>query len=326
MSTKTIKMSKNVERKQTSKIFVIFLTINIDIKKHNDKMTAKNKLSKVVEVMINYLLLALLFVISFLFAQNFIIHLEAERYKKKNIRRSKTNENLFKHFISKYNFIRTKENFLSKQGYPLNLNIVSYFSLKLVLAMLFFVAGLLNYKSWLFAIVFALIGYFFIDVYIAIRKKSRDSEICADLMNVTRSIYLQVSAGVSLKNAFKGQYENCKNKDFKKAILEFATKYELSELNITESTKILKDKFDILEVEMFCRALETYNETTQIDEVLENITQMLKKKNIEKVKQDTITKIIYITTGVIIALGNIILITFYPLLTSIGQGFNNVFK
>ena len=276
--------------------------------------------------MMNYLLLALLFIISFFLAQNFVINFKAERYKKRNIKRLKTNENYFKYFFSKFNCIKTKENFLSKQGYPLNLNSISYYLLKIMLAIVFFIAGVLNYKSNILAVILSIIGYYFLDVFIIIRKKSRDAEICYDLMNITSSIYLQVSAGVGLKSSFKKQYENCANKDFKKAMLEFAAKYELTELNITESTKILRDRFDILEVDMFCKALETYNETAQIEEILDNLNQMLKKKNVEKIRQNTMTKILYITFGVVVALGNIILITFYPLFIDIGRGFSAVFK
>ena len=276
--------------------------------------------------MINYLLFFLLFVISLIMTNHWMINWKADKYKKKNISPIKTNENFFKHFISKVNFIKTKDDFLSKQGYPLKLNVISYYSIKILLTVLFFVAGVINYNSSFIAIFFSIIGYFLIDVFILSNKKSRDSEICADLMHVTDSICLQLSAHVSLKNSLKKQYENCKNKDFKKALLEFSTNYELSELNILEATKCLENRFDILEVKMFCKALASYNETTEIEEVLSNLSQMLKEKNIEKIKQNTLTKIIYITFGVIVALSNIILITFYPLFINIGQGFNSVFK
>ena len=276
--------------------------------------------------MINYLLIALLFVISFILSQNFLINLKAEKYKKKNIRQKRTNENFFKHFFSKFNFIKTKENFLSKQGYPLKLNTSSYFFTKIVLCLLFASAGIVNYRSYLIALIFGITGFFIIDLYIFIRKKSRDEEICTDLMNITNSMCMQLSAEVSLKDSIKKQYENCKNDDFKKAMLEFATTYELSELNIVNATQKLSNKFDILEIDMFCKALQTYNETTQISNILENLAQLLKKKSMDKTRRNTITKVLYITIGVVIALGNIVLITFYPLFISIGKGFNNIFK
>ena len=159
-----------------------------------------------------------------------------------------------------------------------------------------------------------------------LNKKSRDSEICNDLLNVINSICLQVSAHVSLKDSLKKQYENCKNKDFKKAMIEFSTSYELSELNIDFAIHKLNNKFEILELDMFCNALSEYNKTGNIIEVLENLSESLGNKQIEKLKQITRNKVIYITAGVIIALTNIVLLTFYPLFVSVGQGFNNIFK
>ncbi len=276
--------------------------------------------------MIQYLLLFLLFVISLFIVNHFAIKWKADKYKKKNIISSNNRKDIFKNFISKINLIKTKDDFLFKQGYPLKLNVISYFTCKILLALLFAMSGIINYHSTIITLLFSVIGYFLIDIFIFVNRKARDSEICIDLMHVIDSICLQLSAHVPLKNSLKRQYENCKNKDFKKALLEFSTKYELSELNILEATKSLEEKFDILEVTMFCKALATYNETTEIIEILENLSELLKEKKIEKLKQNTVAKIVYITFGVIIALGNIILITFYPLFLSIGQGFNHIFS
>ena len=85
------------------------------------------------------------------------------------------------------------------------------------------------------------------DVYILLHKKNRNSEICVDLLNVVDSIILQLSAEVSLRDSLKYQYQNCKNEDFKKAILEFSTQYEFSELNIEKSLKELQNKFIVLQ-------------------------------------------------------------------------------
>jgi Flp pilus assembly protein TadB len=185
---------------------------------------------------------------------------------------------------------------------------------------------LLNYPSSIIPIIFLIIGYFFTDFYILLNKKSRDNEICLDLLNVVDSICLQLSADVSLKDAFKKQYENCINRDFKKALIIFSTKYELSELNIDVAIQELKNRFDILEIEMFCSALSQYNKTGNIIEILENLSEILKNKAIKKIKETTNSKIILVTFGVIIAISNIVLLTFYPLFISIGQGFNVIFK
>lgn len=276
--------------------------------------------------MINILLYILFFILSYLIASKIIISLKSDKYKKRNNLNYTTNEYSLKELFSKFNFLKTKENFLSKQGYPLKLNAISYYILKVSFALLLFLAGSINYHSVYIALVFFIIGYYFIDAYILINKKSRDSEICIDLLNVVNSISLQLSAHLTLKDSLKKQFENCKNKDFKKAILEFSMKYELSEFNIDDALDELKSKFDILEINMFCNSLKEYNKVGDIIEILENLSNVLKIRYIEKIRETTRTKVLYITFGVIVALGNIILLTFYPLFTSIGQGFNTIFK
>lgn len=276
--------------------------------------------------MIDILLFVLIFILSYLVIIKLIIARKSDKYKKRNNLFITTKEYSFKELFSKINFLKAKDNFLSKQGYPLNLNVISYFVLKIFLGMLLLLAGLVNYHSVLVATILALIGYFFIDIYIFANKKTRDNEICVDLLNVVDSISLQLSAEVTLKDSLRRQFENCKNKDFKKAILEFSTQYELSELNINESLNELKNKFDILELNMFCNSLKEYNKVGDVIEILDNLSETLKVRYMEKVKDATRTKVLYITFGVIIALGNIILLTFYPLFISIGQGFSTIFN
>jgi hypothetical protein len=145
-------------------------------------------------------------------------------------------------------------------------------------------------------------------------------------MNVVNSICLELSADVSLKETLRRQFENCKNKDFRRAMLEFSTQYELSELNMEMSLQTLESKFDIVELKMFCNALREYSSVSNIIEILENLASILKLKYIEKIKEGTRSKVVYITFGVIIALGNIIALTFYPIIISISQGFNNIFS
>ena len=77
---------------------------------------------------------------------------------------------------------------------------------------------------------------------------------------------------------------------------------------------------------MFCNALKEYNKMGSINEILENLSETLKEKKIEILRNNTKEKVLYITFGVIVALANIILLTMYPLFVSVGQGFNNIFK
>ena len=271
-------------------------------------------------------LLVLIFVLSYYVIVCLNIKRRADKYKKKNSVIVSTKDYSLNNFFQKINFLNSKDAFLLKQGYPLKLNVYSYYATKIFLTTLLLVAGTINYKSTILGIIFGAFGYFSIDIYILINKKTRDGEICVDLMNVVNSICLELSADVSLKETLRRQFENCKNKDFRRAMLEFSTQYELSELNMEMSLQTLESKFDIVELKMFCNALREYSSVSNIIEILENLASILKLKYIEKIKEGTRSKVVYITFGVIIALGNIIALTFYPIIISISQGFNNIFS
>lgn len=276
--------------------------------------------------MINCLLFVLLLLLCYLCLDHLYVKRQVEKLRSKSNSIIIAKENFFKELISKINFIKTKENYLFLQGYPLKLNGISYYIVKILLTCIFAFAGLINYKSYAAMIVLGSIGFTFLDLYIAINKKSRDSEVCEDLMNVTDSISLQLASYVPLQDSLKNQFENCKNKDFRKAIMVFATKYELSELNIEEALKELNSRFDILEVDMFCNTIRQSTKVGNINELLDNLSDVLKEKYLDKLKSKTRTKILYITFGVILALMNIILITFYPLFITIGNNFNQIFS
>ena len=77
--------------------------------------------------MINILLYILLVVLSFLIASKILVSLKSDKYKKRNNLIYVTKDYSLKELFSKFNFLKTKENFLSKQGYPLNLNAISYY-------------------------------------------------------------------------------------------------------------------------------------------------------------------------------------------------------
>jgi Flp pilus assembly protein TadB len=279
-----------------------------------------------VKLLIDILLFVLLFCLSYFLVYYINVFQKSDKYKKRNNIQNPTKENSLKNFFSKINFISSKENFLSKQGYPLKLHAISYYFIKIFLALILLCAGVVNYKSFLLGVILGIFGFFTLDIYVLLNKRTRNNEICVDLLNVVDSVILQLSAEVSLKDSLRQQYQNCKNESFRKAILEFSTQYELSELNIDASLDELQNKFDVMELNMFCNSLKEYNKVGNIIEILENLSDTLKIKYLDKIKEDTRTKVLYMTLGVVLALGNIILITFYPLFISIGQGFNNIFS
>ena len=266
----------------------------------------------------------MLFILSFLLANRFINVREAEKFVRKNNQFLVSNDNL-KKILKKFLFLKSKEEFLSKQGYPLKLNAITYYLTKEILTFFFVVSAKINYDSLFVTLFFGVVSYFLLDIYILIRKKNRDDEICYDLLNVVNSLSLQLSANIMLKDSLKKQFENCKNKDFKQAMLKFSTQYELSELNLEKALNKLKQSFDILEIEMFCQSLKQYSSVESIISILDNLSESLKDRYFKKIRDGTRNKIIYMTFGVVVALCNMILLIFYPLFVSIGNGFDQIF-
>ncbi len=117
-----------------------------------------------------------------------------------------TKDYSFNDFFQKINFLNSKDAFLSKQGYPLNLNVYSYYIVKIFWVLLLLIGGTINYESTIFGIMLGAFGYFSIDIYIWINKKTRDGEIGVDLMNVVNSISLELSADVTLKETLRRQF------------------------------------------------------------------------------------------------------------------------
>ena len=276
--------------------------------------------------MLNELLFVLLFIVSYLLVKRWQIRRQVNQFQKRNSVQEFSKDNSIKKLFSKFNWIKTKENDLFLQGYPLKLNAISYYFMKIIISFLFAIAGKVNYESNIVMILLGTVGFYLLDGYLSIRQKAREREICSDLLTVTNSMMMQLASFVPLKESLKKQYENCNNKDFKKAMMVFATKYELSALNIDTALNDLNSRFRILELDMFCNTIRQYNKVGSIIELLENLSATLKEKYMQQLKVKTKEKVIYITFGVILALTNIICIIFYPLFLSIGNNFNQIFK
>ena len=276
--------------------------------------------------MIQPLLMVLLFFLSFLWIDNVFQKKEVTKYQKRNNQLIFVNDFDFKTILKKFYFLKSKDEFLFRLGYPLKLNAISYYVCKFMLTILCFLSSKMNYDSILATTIFSFIGWFLLDGYLYLYQRSRDASVCAYLLNVVNSISLQLSANITLKDSLKKQFEICQNKDLKQAMLKFSTKYELSKLDLEDALKELKNSFQIVEMDMFCNTLSQYFKVTNMLEVLEHLSEALEEKQLRKIRDKTRSKILYITCGVVLALGNMILLTFYPLFVSLGNNFNTIFN
>ena len=152
--------------------------------------------------MIDILLFVLFFALSYFLVMHINVKIKTDKYNKRNNLNVSTKDYSFEELFSKFNFLKAKDNFLSKQGYPLNLNAISYYLIKVSLTFILFTAGIINYNSLPISIVFALIGYFLIDFYLMLNKKERDSERCVDLLNVVDELSLRLESFIVIVELF----------------------------------------------------------------------------------------------------------------------------
>jgi hypothetical protein len=74
------------------------------------------------------ILFVLLFILIYYAVCCIDIKNKANKYKKKNNLNVSTKDYFLKDFFQKINFLNSKDAYLSKQGYPLNLNVYSFSS------------------------------------------------------------------------------------------------------------------------------------------------------------------------------------------------------
>ncbi len=222
-------------------------------------------------------------------------------------------------------FLKRTDDMLRKQGNPLGLTVSSYYIVKSCMFMSLFAAGIFNYTSFVMGLILGVFGFILIDIYIWLNKRLRDSQINNDLLDVVETLYLQMSAYVSLKEALRGLHEVCRNKDFKKALIRLSATYELSEMNIERAANQLKESFDLIEIDMFAAALKQQIIMGSSLEVLNNLSRILKENYLDKLNIKTKVKILYITLGVTLVLVNIMALTFYPIFINVGETMRDIF-
>lgn len=111
--------------------------------------------------MMSYLLFVLFFVMCYLLVKRLYVKRQVNQFQKRNSVSHYAKENSFKKLFSKINMIKTKENFLFLQGYPLHFNAISYYFVKILLAVLLGMAGIVNYHSSVIALILGFLRILF---------------------------------------------------------------------------------------------------------------------------------------------------------------------
>lgn len=200
-----------------------------------------------------------------------------------------------------------------------------FYILKITITLMFITLCIIKQLPFVNLIIISIISFFLIDILVFLNKKNVYSSIQKDLLNIVDSLYLQVASNIPVDKILKQIPYICNTKVLKNALISMSNVYEYTGFNIQTAVLELKNRFNIVEVDMFCNALVEQSLLGDNIALFENLSNILTQKNIDQIKIDTKKKIVFITMGIGVTLLNISLLVFYPIINSFSESFSNIF-
>jgi Flp pilus assembly protein TadB len=226
-------------------------------------------------------------------------------------------------FKTKISYITDKKNrFLRKR-------IIKRFNIKTAIARcalitFFGINGILNYNSAVYGLTFSIVGFFIPDIFIKLVKKFEKREILNDLLNVTECLKMQTSSQIPIKFALRTIPEVCKNKKLAVILTNLSIQYELSKFDLGKALEELKNTFSYQEIHIFSSALLQQARLGNADEAFYNVIEILREKYIDYLEENTNSKIILMTLGVIVILVNLAVMTSFPIIMEVNQNLSKM--
>lgn len=226
--------------------------------------------------------------------------------------------------------------YLKIKGNPYKLTPVSYYMIKIGLALIVF-TRIMTYKNELLIMIFrsrfisaiflSVIGYFAVDMLYYLNNKDDNKRIKQDLPDVYDSLNIQTSGGVELGLALTEVYDvPSKSKRLRKHLGELA-----AEINITKNPyvalKHFASNFDGSdEIDIFVYTVAQSLQTGKSEEAFDGQSEILKTNNIFMVQEQTKEIKSYLfMIGVLIFLGVSALIVF-SFVNQIGSNLDQIFN
>lgn len=245
----------------------------------------------------------------------------------------KANESIFhKLKLPKSLNMEYTENKLYKCGNPLHLTPVSYWLLKILIAVGLFFSSIqmqLLSKNYIiniiFAIMFGILGFFIIDIINYFSNKDDINKIRMDLADVYDLINLQTIAGVNIGSALVEAYTVCKNKRLKKSLIKLAAKINLSK-NIDRALEDFNKEYNIPEIETFVSTIKECINSGLYEETIDDQSYSLKTVNaffVEKQTEKIDTWMLLIDMLMFIGILGVIL---FVVMGNLIQSGNGIFK
>jgi|GEM_PF-1202698 len=224
------------------------------------------------------------------------------------------------------------EDKLYKCGNPLHLTPVSYWILKVLIAVGLFFSTMemhLLGKSYIAnivtSIVFAVIGFYIVDIVNYFNNKDDINKIRLDLADVYDLINLQTMAGVNIGHALVEAYTVCKNKRLKKSLIKLAAKINFSK-NIERALDDFNSEYAMLEVETFVSTIKECINSGTYEETIDDQSASLKTVNALYVEKQTEKIDMWMLLIDMLMFIGILAVVFFIVVFNLMQSSNGIFK
>lgn len=211
--------------------------------------------------------------------------------------------------------------YLKAKGNPLKLSPGGYIITK---GLCSFIVFILSLDTEIFSILFAILGFFIIDLLIYIDDKNEMKKIRIQLADVYDFLNIQTSAGVFIGSALTEAYLIVGNKRLKRSMAELC-----AEINLTRDISTALDKFGenfkSVEIDAFILTIKQSLRTGKIQQALDDLSNSQKEINLITIQEQTdkikVTKDII---QVLMYIG-ILAIIFFGLVTEVSKGWYSIF-
>jgi len=229
-------------------------------------------------------LVAVLFVTLFVFAQGMLYFIKGTTLVKEVAKKIE----IMKHSSFMTKFVLEKQLTLRKMGAGVllkdQMTVSQWYLYKALMAALFgiivaFITGgvIKTDVAKPLTIVVAMIGWFFLDVFLRASNKSSNDEMMPDLMEMSRSVLYAKKGGQYIADALKDAVIVVENKRLKTALMQLRNDMDSGQ-SLDECLQKLEMSFSNGEISSFCTVIKSLQTTGQVNEALRTLENNIERE------------------------------------------------
>lgn len=232
------------------------------------------------------ILYALLFIIIFSVVQGIVYLIKGTTPAKE----AKKTIGKIKHASVLTKFVAEKQIELKKMGAGVllkdQMTVSQWYMFKALMAtafgmiVFFIVSGVMNSPVGKpLTVIAAVVGWFFLDLFLRLQNKSSNDEMMPDIMEMSRSVLYGKRGGQYIADALKDSVIVVENKRLKTALMKLRNELD-SGRSLDSCLDELEMSFSNGEISSFCTVIKSLQSTGQVDEALRTLENNIEREQV----------------------------------------------